>query len=177
MSPVSRGRPASRGGSRRKPQLRRQKPASCWFDEPDLADPWSWAFPAAHGTYDEMELADLDPRKEDDRELLIEARHPEYWAALKSGRDTVTGGHAVNPRLHVISHLVVLNQVVDGNPPETWATVQRLAGLGYDWHNIVHMIGGLVMESMHRAQVDLLPFDRELYSRELDALPGDWPPP
>jgi len=28
--------------------------------------------------------------------------------------------------------------------PEMWQTVQRLAGLGYDWHNVMHMIMGPV---------------------------------
>jgi hypothetical protein len=29
-------------------------------------------------------------------------------------------------------HQVVANQLLADDPPETWQTVQRLAGLGYD---------------------------------------------
>lgn len=35
-------------------------------------------------------------------------------------------------------------QLLAGDPPETWRTVRRLAGLAYDWHNIMHMIAGVV---------------------------------
>jgi hypothetical protein len=39
----------------------------------------------------------------------------------------------MNPRLHVTSHLVVANPLLANDPPERLHTVQRLAGLGYDW--------------------------------------------
>jgi hypothetical protein len=51
----------------------------------------------------------------------------------------------VNPRLHLAMHQVVANQLLAGDPPETWRTVQHLAGLGYDWHNIMHMIASQVV--------------------------------
>ena len=37
-------------------------------------------------------------------------------------------------------HQVVVDQLLADDPPETWQTVQRLVGLGYDWRNIMHMI-------------------------------------
>ena len=52
-----------------------------------------------------------------------------------------------------------------------------LAGLGYDWHNIMHMISGLVAEDVRRSMTEKQPFDREDYARRLGELPGDWPPP
>jgi hypothetical protein len=49
--------------------------------------------------------------------------------------------------------------------------------LGYDWHNIMHMISGLVGEDIHRAMTEQRPFDRDDYARRLRELPADWPPP
>jgi hypothetical protein len=63
------------------------------------------------------------------------------------------------------------------DPPETWQTVQRLAGLGYDWHNIMHMIASLVTEDIHRALNEHRKPDPAGYARRLNGLPGDWPPP
>lgn len=47
--------------------------------------------------------------------------------------------------------LVVARQLLADDPPKAWSTVQRLAGLGYDWHNIMHMIAALVTEDVHAA--------------------------
>jgi hypothetical protein len=74
-------------------------------------------------------------------------------------------------------HGVVANQLLTDDPPETWQTVQRLAGLGYDWHNVMHMIMELVTEDIYRTMAEKRPFDRADYIRRLNALPGDWPPP
>jgi hypothetical protein len=82
-----------------------------------------------------------------------------------------------NPRLHMLMHQVVANQLLADDPPEAWQTVQRLAGLGYDWHSAVHMIGELVTEDLHRTLTEKQPFDRADYVRRLSELPGDRPPP
>lgn len=74
-------------------------------------------------------------------------------------------------------HQVVARQLLADDPPGTWQTVRRLAGLGYDWHNIMHMIAALVVEDIHHAMTENAPFDAGDYARRLDALPGDWPPP
>jgi hypothetical protein len=84
---------------------------------------------------------------------------------------------AVTPRLHVTLHVVVANQLLADDPPETWQAVQRLAGLGHDWHSIMHMILGAVAGDVHRVMTEQRPFDREDYARRLAELPGDWPPP
>jgi hypothetical protein len=62
-------------------------------------------------------------------------------------------------------------------PPGTWQTVQRLADLGYDWHNIVHLIAALVTDDMCRATNEHRQLDPDEYARRLDELPGDRPPP
>jgi hypothetical protein len=55
--------------------------------------------------------------------------------------------------------------------------VQRLAGLGYDWHNIMHMIASLVTEDVYGALTEHRQPDPSAYAQRLSELPGDWPPP
>jgi hypothetical protein len=71
----------------------------------------------------------------------------------------------------------VANQLLADDPPETWQTVQRLAGLGYDWHNIMHMIAALVTGDVYSALKEHRQPDLADYARRLSELPGDWPPP
>jgi len=97
--------------------------------------------------------------------------------ALRSDEDVIVDGEPVNPRLHVAMHQVVANQLLAGDPPGTWQAVQRLAGLGYDWHNIMHMIASLVTEDVYRALNEHRQPDPASYARRLNKLPGDWPPP
>jgi hypothetical protein len=55
--------------------------------------------------------------------------------------------------------------------------VQRLAGLGYDWHNVMHMIASVVSDDIRTAMTERRPFDAADHARRLDELPVDWPPP
>jgi Domain of unknown function (DUF1841) len=130
-----------------------------------------------HGTYQGLDLELLDPGDEDERAILIEALHPEFRDALHGEDDMIVDGLTVNPRLHVAMHQVVANQLLADDPPETWQTVQRLAGLGYDWHNIMHMIASLVTEDVYSALKEHRQRDPAAYARRLSELPGDWPPP
>lgn len=109
--------------------------------------------------------------------VLMEARHPEFEHALERHEEMTVDGEPINPRLHVLMHQVVARQLLADDPPETWKTVRRLARLGYDWHSIMHMIAGLVVEDVHRAMTTDRPHDAADYARRLRALPGDWPPP
>jgi hypothetical protein len=154
-----------------------EETTDCWFDEPVPGNRRSWAVRAGHGTYQGLELERLDPDDEDQRTFLLEAQHLDYSEALERDEEVTVGGEPMSPRLHVTLHQVVANQLLADEPPETWQTVQRLAGLGYDWHNIMHMISALVAENLHLAMAERQPFDREDYARRLDALPGDWPSP
>ena len=197
MSPRSRGRPpgrrrrqqAGRSGARRDGPPLSAVPApeetpgcaeeatDCWFDEPGPGDRRSWAVPPAHGIYQELDLQLLDPGDEDQRALLLEALHPDFAGALQGDDDVIIGGELVNPRLHVAMHQVVANQLLADDPPETWQAVQRLAGLGYDWHNIMHMIASLVTEDVYGVLQEHRKPDPAGYARRLNQLPGDWPPP
>lgn len=149
----------------------------CWFDEPDPADRRSWAIPAGHGTYQGLDLELLNPDDENELTFLIEAQHAEYEDAFGGDEDVIVDGEPFNPRLHVAMHQVVANQLLADNPPATWLTVQRLIGLGYDWHNIMHMISALVAEDIYGIMREDRRHDPVSYARRLDQLPGDWPPP
>jgi uncharacterized protein DUF1841 len=189
MSPKRRGRPKSARPRVRPSSLHRsgapaadeageyQPESDCWFDEPEPGDRRSWAVPPAHGSYKGLDLELVDPGDEHERGLLIEALHPEFAAALEGDHEVTVGRETVNPRLHVTLHQVVANQLVAGEPPETWQAVQRLAGLGYDWHNIMHMIAALVGDDIYRALHERRRSDSADYIRRLSELPGDWPPP
>ena len=190
MSPKSRGRPPGRGRSRkagRRPASGRrpvtgvtawaEETTDCWFDEPIPGDRRSWAVPPGHGTYHGLELERLDPDDEAERTFLLEAQHLEWEEALEAHEEVITdSGETVNPTLHVALHGVIANQVLNDEPPETWQTVQRLAGLGYDWHNVMHMVIGPVSAFLQQAMTGR-PFDRDVYRQQLNELPGDWPPP
>jgi hypothetical protein len=155
-----------------------EQTTECWFDEPASADRRSWAVPPGHGIYRGLDLELLDPGDEDECGFLIEALHPEFADALGRHDDVIVDGEPVNPRLHVAMHQVVANQLLAGDPPETWPTVRRLAGMGYDWHNIMHMIASLVTEDVYQALIEHRQPDPAGYARRLMGLPpGDWPPP
>jgi Domain of unknown function (DUF1841) len=149
----------------------------CWFGEPGPADRRSWAVPPAHGMYQGLDLELPDPGNEDECTFLIEARQPEFAGAFRGDEQVTVGGEPVNPRLHVAMHQVVASQLLAGDPPGTGQAVQRLGGLGYDWHNIMHMIAALVTEDVYRALSERRQPDPGDYARRLNELPGDWPPP
>jgi len=132
--------------------------------------------PSGHGTYQGLDLELLDPADEDERRFLIEAQHREFEDALRNDEEVMAGGEPFSPRLHITLHQVVASQLLAGDPPETWQTVQRLAALGYDWHNIMHMIARVVGDDIYAAN-EHKPFDPGGYARRLSELPGDWPPP
>jgi hypothetical protein len=197
MSPRSRGRPPGRG--QRHPQARRsgsrisprrvshpgwnepvlgaQETTEYWFDEPLPGDRRSWSAPPGHGSYRGLDLELLDLADEDQRVFVLEALHPECEDALRDDDEMLVDGEPFNPRLHITLHQVVANQLLADNPPQTWQTVQRLAGLGYDWHNIMHMIARLVSDDIYQATTEQKPFDLRDYVQRLSELPGDWPPP
>ena len=133
--------------------------------------------PPGHGIYQGLDLELLDPSDEDELTFLIEARHTEFEDALRSDEEMIADGEPFSPRLHIAMHQVVASQLLADDPPETWQTVQRLAGRGYDWHNIMHMIAALVTEDVYGVLKENRQPDPAAYIRRLNELPGDWPPP
>jgi hypothetical protein len=74
-------------------------------------------------------------------------------------------------------HQIVANQLLADDPPVTWQTVQRLARVGYDWHDIMHMIARVISDDLYQALNESRRIDTADYARRLEQLPGDWPPP
>ena len=146
------------------------------FDEPTADDRLSWATPEGHGTWKGIDLELLDPGDEDELGLLVEALH-DCQDLSWSGLAATPSGPVGNPRLHVAMHQIVSRQLRADDPPQTWQTVQRLAGLGYGWHDIMHMIAGLVAQDVGTVFTTQRRFDPADYIRRLDDLPADWPAP
>jgi hypothetical protein len=123
----------------------------------------------------DWELGLLDPEDPDQRAILIRLAHPELDDAIEAGLEAVdVGGEPMNPRLHLAIHEVVATQVVDDDPPEAFATLQRLMGSGLDQHEALHMLGSAVAAQLWAATHERRPYDRAEHVRALAALPGSW---
>jgi hypothetical protein len=111
----------------------------------------------------------------DVRSLVIRHEHPEFEEALQEGRREIEGVDGpMNPRLHLAMHEIVATQLWDDSPPEVWDTAVRLLEAGYERHEILHMLGGLVSDQVWEALHDKRPYDRERHVAALRALPGSW---
>ena len=71
-------------------------------------------------------------------------------------------------------HQIVANQLWAVDPPEVWHTAQRLIELGYERHEVLHMLGSVVAEDVYAALRDKLPPDLEKTREALAALPESW---
>jgi hypothetical protein len=131
--------------------------------------------PLGHGSYRGLELEQLDPSDEEERVILLEGLHAGHEDASGDGGETGADGGPFNPRLHIMLHQIVANQLLADDPPVTWQTVRRLAALGYDWHTIMHMIARLVGDDVYRVMHEHRAFDAGDYARRLDELPGHGP--
>jgi Domain of unknown function (DUF1841) len=135
----------------------------------------AFACPPAAGVVDDIDLARLDPNDEDQRRLLVEAEHPDLKQALDNGLNEVrSGGDVMSPRLHILMHEIVTNQLWADDPPEVWQTAKRLTGAGYERHNVIHMLGSVVSGQIWEAMANQVPYDIERTRAELAALPGSW---
>lgn len=133
-----------------------------------------WVLPPRTGAFRGVQLDHLDPGDPDERQVLIEAEHPEYADALEAGEEVVVDGEPTNPALHLTLHAIVATQVIELQPPESWDTAQRLTRLGYERHEVVHMLGGAVATQLWRATHDRQPFDLDAFVADLAALPETW---
>ena len=139
------------------------------------AERLAFAIPPIDDPSDSIDAELLDPSDRDDRELLIRAAHPELDAAIADGRETaVLDGQEINPRLHLAIHEVVANQLIGGDPPEVWATAQRLHELGYDRHEVLHMLGGTISGELWETLQGRRGYDHAAHVAALDALPDSW---
>ncbi|MFV0523211.1 MAG: SEC-C metal-binding domain-containing protein [Acidimicrobiales bacterium] len=87
----------------------------------------------------------------------------ERFAGLPAG-PTEPGGRAG-------LRAVIVNQVLDDDPPHTWSTVQRLHDLGLDGRQILSQLAIVVGEQLSAALADDQPFAVDDYVQALDDLP------
>jgi hypothetical protein len=139
------------------------------------AERLAFAIPPIDAPSDSIDAELLDPSDPDARALLIRAAHPELDAAIADGRETaVVDGQELNPRLHLAIHEVVATQLIGGDPPEVWATAQRLRKLGYDRHEVLHMLGRAMSDELFEALQGRSGYDRAAHVAALEALPDSW---
>ena len=86
----------------------------------------------------------------------------------------VVDGREMNPRLHLTIHEIVAAQLADDDPPEVWATAQRLRRLGYGRHEILHMLGAAMTPQLWAALHDQREYDLDEHRAALAALPDSW---
>lgn len=135
----------------------------------------AFLFPPLAGKIHGIDLADLDPTDDDERNILIAGEHPELHDALDAGLETVEiDGCAENPRLHLTLHEIVAAQIWDGEADQVWDTAKRLSTLGYERHEVLHMIASAVADHMWAAMDGKQPADSEAYGRALEELPESW---
>jgi hypothetical protein len=112
---------------------------------------------------------------EDLRAVVIRAAHPELEDALRAGVREIDGRNGpMNPRLHLVMHGIVANQLWDDSPPEVWETAARLLDSGYERHEILHMLGRPVAAQVWQACNDERAYDRDAHVAAPRALPGTW---
>lgn len=132
-----------------------------------MDDRRTWLFPDLPGH--------LDPSDQDDRQLLVEADHPDLIAAIEDGYDEIDAdGEPMDPRLHLIMHQVVANQIWHDDPPEMWQAAQRLSAAGYDRHEVLHMLGSVIAGELWQVMREQQPLDPERMRAGLAALPESW---
>jgi hypothetical protein len=123
----------------------------------------------------DWELGLLEPEDPDQRAILIRLAHPELDDAIDAGLEEIdVRGEPMNPRLHLAIHEMVATQVIDDDPPEAFATLQRLVSSGRDRHEALHMLGSAVAVQLWAAAPGWRPYDRGEHVRALAALPGSW---
>jgi hydroxypyruvate isomerase len=134
-----------------------------------------FVFPPVSGSFDDIELELLDPADEHDRSMLILAEHPELQRAIDADLDEIhLHGTTMNPRLHLLMHEVVANQLWDDDPPEVWQTAQRLRDAGYERHEILHMLASVTSNAVYETLHDNRPADPAAVRQGLAALPESW---
>ncbi|MEO6858805.1 MAG: DUF1841 family protein [Solirubrobacteraceae bacterium] len=123
----------------------------------------------------ELDLTVADLADPDMRSLVIRHEHPELERALREGRrDVEVEGESINPGLHLAMHEIVATQLWDNEPPEAWKTTARLLELGYDRHEILHMLAAPVAQQVWGTLHEERPYDRDLHVAALQELPGSW---
>ncbi|WP_283139795.1 DUF1841 family protein [Rhizohabitans arisaemae] len=114
--------------------------------------------------------ATLDLAEGRDRRLLIEMEHPLQRDVLHDPQVQEIGG--VNPRLHIVAHATVADQLWNDDPPVVWQTAKRLMSQGYDRRQALAMIADALVEDLRHTIADDRPPTSDGYIERLNALPN-----
>ncbi|MBN1887017.1 MAG: DUF1841 family protein [Thermoflexales bacterium] len=99
--------------------------------------------------------------------------HPEYshlWGRLSELPDAEIEQGGVSPIMHIVTHTVIENQLVLGEPKEVGRTLKRLMRQGVSRHEAVHRVGSAWAEELFYTLRDRRPFDEPAYIRKLQEL-------
>jgi hypothetical protein len=141
---------------------------SLWGDEvaDEADDEWQEALAGVECAYD-LERAP-DPAtwvamEESERQLHVRLAHARAGEDLPDRRG----------ELHAGMHEAVENQIAQGAPPETTATVARLQREGLGRHDAVHAVASVFVAEMHDILASQRDYDQERYVAALRALTAD----
>lgn len=106
------------------------------------------------------------------------APDPDVWLSLDEQERIilVTDHHRhasaelPNEELHAMMHVVVENQIAEGDEIPTRATLDRLIVEGLDRHEAIHAIAGVLAEFMFEALGGGVSGGNEKYYRQLEKL-------
>jgi len=114
------------------------------------------------------------PLSEEEQHIADALReHDEYRSAWEVGNVLLDEHYTVNganPFLHVHIHVIVENQLRDGDPPEASVVAGELQRRGIDRHEAIHMIGSVLINEIYEIMHERRPFDRARYLKGLDKL-------
>lgn len=131
-----------------------------------------WLFEVPRGSWRGIDLDVLDASDPADREMLVRAEHPELDA--EDADDGEDGEDGAGSMVHLALHDVVATRLWDGEPPEMGATADRLRALGYERHDILHMLGSVTLEEIRRVAAGEEPVSDAERASLLEALPESW---
>ncbi len=138
-------------------------------------DRQGWLFPERSGSFDGIDLEHLNPADEDDRTILIAAEHSDWVPTLEASAPQIqVNGRTASPALHLSMHEMVANQIWNDDPPGVWEAARRLTAIGFDRHEVLHMLMSAAAGQLWSVLHDHLPFDHSAYQRALDSLPESW---
>jgi hypothetical protein len=126
-------------------------------------------------TFDEDDESIFDEIRLDDELYTGQLElHPEYREFLATSRldDTYydEAGQEVNPRLHLMTHVVLEKQILSNDPPFVRQTVERMEARGDDPHEVRHAIMGVLVGLMWQTMTQQTDFDVAKYKQELTRL-------
>jgi hypothetical protein len=138
----------------------------------DVLDCRVFTMPCAGATIGDEEFPELDPADPDERGLLIQGEHSECHEAVT---DPVWEGEidGINPRLHLIFHETIADQLWADDPPEVRQTARRLREVDMDRHDVLHTLAAVMAGHLYFVLAREEQYDADAYRRAPNALGRD----